>query len=210
MIPPILLLLALPAALAGLLPIRSSSPSPRGLHAYVEPILPTPSYTTLHPIRSLPRKSGLSRRSLAPALTPQNTSTLAWLGPDGTLAEFTIESTANDAEAIVNLELLDPEDKFIRSITCPPAAAGAGKEKAELKIRFAEAADLDDAADVWAWVNREAGNQFLVVVGEGECDDGPGVRRLFRVGGVVGFFFPGWVELSCRLLTCWAEISGCQ
>lgn len=200
-----LLALSLPPTLAGLLPIHSGSPSPRGLHAYVEPTLPkpSPSYTTLHPIRSLPRRSPLSRRSLAPALTPQNISTLAWLGPDGTLAEFTIESTGNSAEAIVNLELLDPEDKFIRSIQCPPA--GAGKGKAELKIQFAEAADLDDAADVWAWVNREEGNRFLVVVGEGECDGGGGGRRLFRVGGVVRSFS---FLLDGLGLTCGAEIPG--
>ncbi|KAK1836415.1 hypothetical protein QBC39DRAFT_367230 [Podospora conica] len=184
---PLTYLLTLPTlCLAGLLPIRP--PTPRGLHAYVEPIvpaIPARSYTTLHPIRSLPRKkSALSRRSLAPALTPQNSSTLAWLGPDGTLAEFTISSAADAAEAIVNLELLDPEDKFIRSIQCPPPGGGAGKGKAELAIRFAEAADLDDAADVWAWVNREEGNRFLVVVGEGECDGGNEGRRVFRVGGV--------------------------
>lgn len=191
-----LLALPLPLTLAGLLPIHSGSLSPRGLHAYFEPPLPpSTSYTTLQPIRSLPRKPPLSRRSLAPALTPQNTSTLAWLGPDGTLAEFTIESTGNSAEAIVNLELLDPEDKFVRSIQCPPA--GVGKGKAELKIQFAEAADLDDAADVWAWVNREEGNRFLVVVGEGECDGGDGGRRVFRVGGVVRSLLCGGSAWGC-------------
>lgn len=110
----------------------------------------------LQPLR-IPR-SGNSKRDRRAALELKTAETLYWGGQDGTVAKLTIE-TVEGTENIVNLEMIDD---MVRQVSCPST-------EGEFKVTFAEEADFDDAEDIWQWVNQEADNHFLLLVGAGTC-----------------------------------------
>ncbi|KXX77789.1 hypothetical protein MMYC01_204090 [Madurella mycetomatis] len=121
------------------------------------PVAPAPSDPIiLQPLR-IPR-SGNSKRDRRAALELKTAETLYWGGQDGTVAKLTIE-TLDGTENIVNLEMIDD---MVRQVSCPST-------EGEFKITFAEEADFDDAEDIWQWVNQEADNHFLLLVGAGTC-----------------------------------------
>ncbi|GAB1316114.1 hypothetical protein MFIFM68171_06324 [Madurella fahalii] len=121
------------------------------------PIVPAPSAPViLQPLR-IPRP-GNSKRDRRTALELKAAETLYWSGQDGTVAKLTIE-TPGGTENIVNLEMIDD---MVRQVTCPSS-------EGEFKVAFAEEADFNDAEDIWQWVNQEADNHFLLLVGAGTC-----------------------------------------
>ncbi|KAK0627459.1 hypothetical protein B0T14DRAFT_563267 [Immersiella caudata] len=125
----------------------------------------------LAPLRRARR--GNTKRDRKAALELKTAETFDWIGSDGTLAELTIETPGQD-EGVVNLELIDD---MVQKIECP--AGGKG----DLKIQFAQAADFDDAEDIWKWVNKNTANHFLLVVGVDACG-GNKDRILFNVEGL--------------------------
>ncbi|CAI4213724.1 unnamed protein product [Parascedosporium putredinis] len=106
-----------------------------------------------------------------------NARILYWAAEDGTVAELTVSMTGA-AESIVNLERIDD---MVVGVECPDSGTASG----EMRIRFQEAADLDDAEDVWQWVNQEPGNHFVLVVGAGACGWNNNRRVVYNVAGLV-------------------------
>ncbi|KAK5652666.1 hypothetical protein OQA88_10260 [Cercophora sp. LCS_1] len=145
--------------------IRPSHPSPR-----------SPSPVILKPLRATRRSN--TKRSRRTALSLQSSSTFQWLGADGTLATMDVQTPSSN-ENIVNLELIDD---MVSNITCPSTTAG------DLRITFTEAADFDDAEDIWAWVDRDPANHFLMVLAGGTC--GREERVIYDVSGL------GYVDAS--------------
>ena len=135
------------------------------VHARSEPVI-------LQPLRNIRR--GNTKRDRRAALGLKSEETFYWQGNDGTVAKFDLKAPGAN-ENIVNLEQID---NLVQKVTCPESDAG------ELKLEFADAADFDDAQDIWDWVNQEEDNSFLMVVGEGDC--GLNAERiLYNVTGLV-------------------------
>ncbi|KAK0643710.1 hypothetical protein B0T16DRAFT_377619 [Cercophora newfieldiana] len=132
--------------------------------------IPTPPIV-LAPLRGA--RKGNTKRDRRFALELKTSETFDWIGSDGTIAELKVETPGQD-ENIVNLELIDD---MVQGVECP--ASGTG----DLKIRFAQAADFDDAEDIWKWVNKNPANHFLMVVGVGMCG-GNVDRVLYSVTGL--------------------------
>jgi len=151
-----------------LIPTRRQTESifvePPVIHAFEEPVV-------LRPLRSVRR--GNTKRDRRAALELKAEETFNWIAPDGTSAELKIETPAQD-ENIVNLELIDD---MVQKVQCPTGSTGT------LKIQFAEAADFDDAEDIWQWVNKDPANHFIMVVGAGGCG-GNAERVVYNVAGV--------------------------
>ena len=151
-----------------LIPTRHQTESifvePPVVHAFEEPVV-------LRPLRSVRR--GNTKRDRRAALELKAEETFSWIAPDGTSAELKIETPAQD-ENIVNLELIDD---MVQKVQCPTGSTGT------LKIQFAEAADFDDAEDVWQWVNKDPANHFIMVVGAGGCG-GNAERVVYNVAGL--------------------------
>ncbi|KAK3991471.1 hypothetical protein QBC44DRAFT_392994 [Cladorrhinum sp. PSN332] len=127
--------------------LKLSSPV---IHARAEPVV-------LQPVRTTRR--GNTKRDRRASLGLKSEESFYWQGTDGTVARFNLKAPGAN-ENIVNLEEIDD---LIQEITCPPSGSG------ELELQFAQAADFNDAEDIWDWVNREEDNHFLLVVGEGDC-----------------------------------------
>lgn len=138
---------------------------PRGAATSPGPII-------LQPLRVA--RQGNSKRDRRSALELKGEQTLYWGGEDGTVAKLLIE-TPSETENLVNLELIDD---MVRQVTCPPTGSGT------LKLQFFEAADFNDAQDIWQWVNQAADNRFLLLVGAGAC--GWNTERIpYNVTGLV-------------------------
>ncbi|PKS07918.1 hypothetical protein jhhlp_006527 [Lomentospora prolificans] len=120
-------------------------------------------------------RHGNTKRDRRAALEPQAQESLYWASQDGTVAELTI-SMPGSGESIVNLEHIDD---MVTGVECLRNGTG------QMRIHFAEAADLDDAEDVWQWVNQEPGNHFMLVVGAGACGWNEDRRVVYDVSGLV-------------------------
>ena len=124
----------------------------------------------LAPLRRVRR--GNTKRDRKSALELKAEEIFDWLGADGTIAELKVQTPGQD-ENIVNLELIDD---MVQKVECPVGGTG------NLTIQFAQAADFDDAEDVWKWVNKSPANHFIMVVGVGSC--GNAERIVYDVSGL--------------------------
>jgi len=155
--------------------LRSDLISPRGLgivgrdesvaSVAFEPMVLAPVYPA--------RRRGNTKRDRRAALELQPEQTLHWKGLDGTVAALTV-STPGENENIVNMELIDD---MVQSVSCPVDGAG------QFKVRFAAAADFDDAQDIWQWVNQAVANTFMLIVPAGACGWNQG-RIVYTVGAL--------------------------
>jgi len=126
----------------------------------------------LHPVRNVRR--GNTKRGRRAALELQSEDTFYWAGADGTVAELKVEMPGTD-ENIINLDMIDD---MVAEVTCPKNATG------QLKLRFSEEADFDNAEDIWQWLNEETDHHFVMVVGPGACGDNE-ERLLYTATGLV-------------------------
>ncbi|KAK1752327.1 hypothetical protein QBC47DRAFT_416792 [Echria macrotheca] len=173
---------------AGLIqPFQSAGPTSETA-VDLDKVSPPPAAAIPKPLILTPLKShrqGNTKRDLHSALALKNSELLQWIGADGTLASFEI-LTPGANENVVNLERIDD---LVTNITCPPpsssSSSSSGANNGKLHIKFAKEADLNDASDVWEWVNLQDANHFMMVVGPGACGENEeGGRVLFNVTGV--------------------------
>jgi hypothetical protein len=138
---------------------------------------------------SVPRPNMLKMRALRPtkeqvkerrdgqgsfASIPEES--LYWGAEDGTLAELWM-SMEKENERIVDAEYFDD---LIHRMECPRD----GDKR--MVIDFHDEADLQEAAEVWSWVNERKERTLLLTVGEYDCgwnDD----RILYRIERVAEY-----------------------
>ncbi|KAM7183274.1 hypothetical protein V8F33_013690 [Rhypophila sp. PSN 637] len=158
-----------------------------------EPIImtPVPNY-----------RSGNTKRDRRTALSLKPQETFYWTSSDGTIAEFKFEMPGRH-ENIVNLEAIDD---MVQEIHCPPQKAAPApaynapyyytngttsnstvpiSNTSTLHLRFAHEADLNNAKDIWKWVNQEEDNRFTLVMGAGACGWNKNRRVLYTVTDLV-------------------------
>lgn len=76
-----------------------------------------------------------------------------------------------EKEALVDMEYFED---MIDSVVCHQGETGV------VNIRFSEQFDFDSAAEVWQWVTNDPDNEFLLIVGAGDCGWNT-ERMLYRV-----------------------------
>jgi len=173
--------LSLLAATLLLTPFTVATTTPRESIVVSPPVHARFPPTVLTPLVSRNSKLLLNKRDRRAALEPKTQETFSWIAPDGTLASLNLR-TPGDDENIVNLEAIDD---LVQKITCPTpsSSSGTGTGPGTLKIQFAQAADFNDAQDVWEWVNRSPANHFIMVVGAGVCSSAQ-QRAVYNVTGI--------------------------
>ena len=150
-------------------------PTPRDGRGAASPtptvMLSAPQAMVLRPLRAA--RHGNTKRDRTAALGLKAEEIFHWHGEDGTLAQFQVQMPGH-TENIVNLETISD---MIQGVECLTTGSG------HLGIKFTDAADFHSARDVWQWVNRDAANHFVLVVGAGDCGSNE-ERVVYDVAGL--------------------------